>query len=262
MTIFAKQFFTKTIQIHALLNLPWHQSLPCILLFHWGSPCIHTHSWDSVPWSWFTPPAMPEGGRDGFHGSWGPDGGGRTATSENHYLPSPDDVTILHSNNNNDNVFLGDPCHHHQGGCQPTVQQWGPLTFYFAPNDDDTEFKAKNPQAELLHWHCLGHCSFTLLKQLAQSGEVPKPLATIITPKCTGCLFGAMTMKKWYTEGSSDKQIQEAMRTNKCVSMDQMMSTKLTSLPRSKSGSCNSNFKQHWFLWITSQCSVMSTSIK
>ncbi len=43
-----------------------------------------------------------------------------------------------------------------------------------------------------LHY-CLGHLGFPKLKQLALIGKIPKKLATVKPPKCTGFLFGAMT---------------------------------------------------------------------
>jgi hypothetical protein len=45
-----------------------------------------------------------------------------------------------------------------------------------------------------MQWHYrLGHLTFPKLKQLALNGKIPKKLAEVLPPKCTGCLFGAMT---------------------------------------------------------------------
>ncbi len=49
-----------------------------------------------------------------------------------------------------------------------------------------------------MRWHYrLGHLSFSKLKQLALNGEISKKLAKVKPPKCTGCLFGAMTKIPW-----------------------------------------------------------------
>ena len=84
----------------------------------------------------------------------------KPASPEDHYPPSPDDAMIIHSNNNYNNVSPDDPCPHHQGAHQKwgqciyygpsTMQQQGPLTFDFNPNNNNTEFEAKDPQSELL----------------------------------------------------------------------------------------------------------------
>jgi hypothetical protein len=57
---------------------------------------------------------------------------------------------------------------------------------------------ASDDQAELMRWHCcLGHLTFSRLKQLAINGKIPKKLAKVAPPKCAGCLFGAMTKIPW-----------------------------------------------------------------
>jgi hypothetical protein len=64
--------------------------------------------------------------------------------------------------------------------------------------DEDITFAAADDQVELMRWHhCLGHLSFQKLKQLALNGEIPKKLSKLKPPKCTGCLFGAMTKLPW-----------------------------------------------------------------
>jgi hypothetical protein len=53
----------------------------------------------------------------------------------------------------------------------------GPLTFDINPKleeDEHVYLAAVDDQAQLMHWHyCLGHLSFSKLKQLALNGEIP-----------------------------------------------------------------------------------------
>jgi len=64
---------------------------------------------------------------------------------------------------------------------------------------DDTDerlLSADNPQAELLRWHYrLGHISFARLRILALLGTIPRKLIHAKTPKCAGCMYGAMTKR-------------------------------------------------------------------
>jgi hypothetical protein len=77
----------------------------------------------------------------------------------------------------------------------------GPLTFDFNPKleeDKHVYLAAVDDQAELMRWHYrLGHLSFAKLMQLALNGEIPRCLAKVKPPACTGCLFGAMTKVPW-----------------------------------------------------------------
>ncbi len=77
----------------------------------------------------------------------------------------------------------------------------GPLTFAINPKleeDEHVYLAAVNDQAKLMRWHYhLGHLSFAKLKQLALNGEIPRRLAKVKPPACTGCLFGAMTKVPW-----------------------------------------------------------------
>ncbi len=107
-----------------------------------------------------------------------------------------------------------------------------PLTF--DPNvqsDDakDTLLATPNNQAELMRWHYrLGHLSFTKLKQLAHNGKIPKKLAKVIPPKCTGCLFGAMTkLPLCGKENKSSHEVFVATKPGEMVSVDQMASTEV-----------------------------------
>jgi hypothetical protein len=77
----------------------------------------------------------------------------------------------------------------------------GPLTFDINPEleeDKHVYLAAVNNQAELMRWHYrLGHLSFAKLRQLALNGKIPRCLAKVKPPACTGCLFGAMTKVSW-----------------------------------------------------------------
>ncbi len=105
----------------------------------------------------------------------------------------------------------------------------GPLTFDPLPSQEegeDTQLAATNNQTKLMHWHyCLGHLPFTKLKQLALNGEIPMKLAKAKPPKCTGCLFGAMTKIPWHgREAKASREVFVATKLGQCVSVDQMTS--------------------------------------
>jgi hypothetical protein len=66
------------------------------------------------------------------------------------------------------------------------------------PTIAEDEDAAADDQAKSMQWHYrLGHFSLTKLKQLALNGKIPKKLSKLKPPKCTGCLFGAMTKLPW-----------------------------------------------------------------
>jgi hypothetical protein len=108
----------------------------------------------------------------------------------------------------------------------------GPLTFDPSPpqeEGEDTQLATADNQTELMHWHYrLGHLPFVKLKRLALNGEIPKKLAKVKPPKCTGCLFGAMTRIPW--RGRETKASHEVFITTKpgeCISVNQMTSTEV-----------------------------------
>ncbi len=102
---------------------------------------------------------------------------------------SADNQTVK-ANNSVVNVSSGDPD-------MSKIGRAGPLTFDLCPestHEDQHIHVPSDKQAELMHWHyCLGHLSFPKLKALAKIGKIPKHLANILPPVCTGCAFGAMT---------------------------------------------------------------------
>jgi hypothetical protein len=94
--------------------------------------------------------------------------------------------------------------------------------------DDDSErLAAVSPQAEPLRWHYrLGHTSFATLKLMSALGILPRILASVQPPKCTGCIFGAMTKKPWRTKAEPSK-VKTVVVTGPgdCVSVDQLDSS-------------------------------------
>ena len=74
----------------------------------------------------------------------------------------------------------------------------------------------------------LGQLGFPKLKQLALDGEIRKKLAKILPPKCTGCLFGAMTKLTWQgKETKADHELFITIKPGECVSINQMTSTEV-----------------------------------
>ena len=109
------------------------------------------------------------------------------------------------------------------------ITQQGPLTFDPSPltkEAKDVQLLAANKQATLMRWHYrLNHLAFPKLKQLALNGKIPKKLAKVLSPKCAGCLFGAMTKLPWQgKETKADHEVFVATKPGECVLVDQMMS--------------------------------------
>jgi hypothetical protein len=64
--------------------------------------------------------------------------------------------------------------------------------------------------------------------QFALNGKIPKKLALIKLPKCTGCLFGVMTKIPWCgKESKCSHNVFAATKPGEMVSVDQMVSTKV-----------------------------------
>ena len=107
-----------------------------------------------------------------------------------------------------------------------------PLTSYPNPprkEDEDKMLAATNNQTELMRWHYhLGHLPFLKLKQFALNGEIPKKLAKVKPPRCTGCLFSTMTKAPWNgKETKASHKVFVATKPGECVSVDQLTSTEL-----------------------------------
>ena len=136
-----------------------------------------------------------------------------------------DDETILTSN-----------VHTHDAPDAPTIAspsatRVGALTFDPEPprqDEEQSEFVATDEQAEFICWHYrLGHLPFAKLKQLAKLGEIPRKFAKATTPKCAGCIYGAMTKVPWRASQQQKSQIFVATRPGECISVDQMISTQV-----------------------------------
>jgi hypothetical protein len=85
----------------------------------------------------------------------------------------------------------------------------------------------------------LGHLSFQKLYLLARIGEIPRALADIKLPACSGCLFGAMTKTPWRNKPKKDAEpslIFPATKLGEVVSVDQMQSTAVGFIAQLKGG--------------------------
>ncbi len=78
-----------------------------------------------------------------------------------------------------------------------------------------------------MRWHYrLGHLVFSKLKQLALNGKIPRDLAKVKLPACTGCLFGAMTKVPWRGRETSS-EVFVVTKAGQCVSVDQLILTQV-----------------------------------
>ena len=103
----------------------------------------------------------------------------------------------------------------------------------FMDEDEATEPKkgpelpVDDPRTELMRWHRrLGHTPFSKLQHMAQSGILPRRLATIEPPKCAACIYGTQTRRPWRVKGEQGK-IRSATLPGECVSVDTLESTTL-----------------------------------
>ena len=95
-------------------------------------------------------------------------------------------------------------------------------------NNQDSIIEADTPQGELMRWHYrLGHLSFKKIKVLCALGILPRKLLKVQPPKCSACIYGAMTKVPWRTKGqqSSINTAINCTESGQCVSIDQLEST-------------------------------------
>jgi hypothetical protein len=95
------------------------------------------------------------------------------------------------------------------------------------PEEEEYALAATTDKAELLRWHYrLNHLSWTKLRLLSLVGILPRKLASIRPPKCSGCLYGTMTKRPWRTKTKqSVNKIKPAKAPGECVSVDQLESS-------------------------------------
>jgi hypothetical protein len=115
---------------------------------------------------------------------------------------------------------------------------------------------------KLKEWHYhLVHLSFQKLKQLALNGEIPKKLSKLKPPKCTGCLFGAMTKLPWRgKESESSHEIFVAAKPGEIVSVYQMESTEVGFFMQLKGSLTKKQYRYCTVLWTTSPDCILCTS--
>ena len=119
---------------------------------------------------------------------------------------------------------------------KPDIMQ----TSFLGPNQDPTtkqqqipvvedEFSPtiEDPTRELLMWHYrLGHISFSRLRAMAKSRDLPSRLATCRVPECAACRLGKATKVPWRTKGKSNRgRLKSVTQPGQCVSVDQLEST-------------------------------------
>jgi hypothetical protein len=131
---------------------------------------------------------------------------------------------------------------------QSKVTRQGPLTLDPSPptkDVEDVQLLTANKQAELMQWHYrLGHLTFPKLKQLALNGEIPKKLTKVLPPKCAGCLFGLTTKLPWQgKETKANHKVFIATKPGKCLSVNQMTSTKVGFFAQLKSKLTKKRYK-------------------
>ncbi len=125
-------------------------------------------------------------------------------------------------------------CQLYQAHLSNTVDS---LHFSAIPSDASSipdNLAADNDQAKLMQWPLhLGHLPLPQLHVLAVRGEIPKHLAKVKPPFCTGCAFGGMTMQPSRHKGEK-KKIMQATKPGEVVSVDQLESTELEFFAQAK----------------------------
>ena len=90
-------------------------------------------------------------------------------------------------------------------GPTTTLVDLGPITHVIP---EDPEPASLNHHDELLRWHYrMGHLPFDRIKQLVQTGQLPKRLLTSKKPFCPACQYGKMTRRPWRVKGDNKEAI-------------------------------------------------------
>jgi Reverse transcriptase (RNA-dependent DNA polymerase) len=107
--------------------------------------------------------------------------------------------------------------------------------------DEEDRRELDNISAEFLRYHHkFNHASPLRIQELARQGVIPRRLASCPVPKCTACLFGKATRRKWRHKNennSSDSYVPS--KPGEVVSVDQMVSP-TPGLVAQLSGRCTS----------------------
>ena len=107
-------------------------------------------------------------------------------------------------------------------GPSTTLVDLGPISHVIPEDDEPTTL---NPHDKLLRWHYrMGHLPFDHIKQLAQTGQLPKRLLTGKKPYCAACQYGKMTKRPWRVKGDSKHATKTATQPGQVVSVDQLES--------------------------------------
>ena len=107
-------------------------------------------------------------------------------------------------------------------GPSTTHVDLGPISHVIPEDEEPTSL---NPHNELLRWHYrMGHLPFDQIKQLVQTGQVPKRLLTVKKPFCAVCQYGKMTKRSWRVKGDNKHATKTATQPGQVVSVDQLES--------------------------------------
>ena len=107
-------------------------------------------------------------------------------------------------------------------GPSTTLVDLGPISHVIPEDEKPTSL---NPHDEFLRWHyCMGHLPFDQIKQLVQTGQLPKRLLTIKKPFCAACQYGKMTKRPWRVKGDNKHSTKTATQPGQVVSVDQLES--------------------------------------
>ena len=70
----------------------------------------------------------------------------------------------------------------------------------------------------------MGQLPFDRIKQLAQTGQLPKRLLTVKKPFCAACQYSKMTKRPWRVKGDNKHAAKTATQPGQVVSVDQLKS--------------------------------------
>ena len=88
---------------------------------------------------------------------------------------------------------------------------------------EDNKPTSLSPHDELLRFHYhMGHLPFDQIKQLAQTGQLPKRLLTVKKPFCAACQYGKMTKRPWRVKGDNKHATKTATQPGQVLSVDQL----------------------------------------